>query len=309
MMLPVPVWVHEAVAAPLALALAWLLARRAVGAARASLELAVLVGYGVGLEWTAMAVFASHRYAAAWRLVPAAVPVAVAIVWAALIVSALATAARLGFSSPLPRAAAAAVLGIALDLLMEPVAVRAGLWAWTPPGPWLGVPMGNFVGWAVIVCSYVFGAERWPFAVLGRVALAVVSVAALVGVGVVWRGLGAEALFAGAGGWTLWVVLVASAMALPHWRRGGGGGTSFGSRLAAVGGLLPAVVFLGLALLFALDAVGVGEPRLWPVVAGSVLSLAYVTWKAGSERRIHRDASGGAVARSAQGGASRTTPS
>ena len=46
---------------------------------------------------------------------------------------------------------AAALIAISLDLLMEPVAVRLGLWRWTPPGAWLGVPVGNFVGWAVIV--------------------------------------------------------------------------------------------------------------------------------------------------------------
>ena len=73
----------------------------------------------------------------------------------------MALAARRRGPAALGRAAVAALLGISLDLLMEPVAAARGLWSWTPPGPWLDVPIGNFVGWAVIVGAYTFGAERF----------------------------------------------------------------------------------------------------------------------------------------------------
>src|SRR5262249_57803561 len=117
---------------------------------------------------------------------PAGVPLAVAVTWAAIIPSAMALAARLARPTPIHRALVAALLGISLDLLMEPVAVARGLWAWTPPGPWLGVPVGNFVGLAVIVGAYTLGAERFavrgslPSPALRPAALAVASVPGVV---------------------------------------------------------------------------------------------------------------------------------
>ena len=93
--------------------------------------------------------------------------------------------------------------------MIEPVATRLGLWSWTPPGPWLGVPIGNFVGWAVIVGAYAYGAERWTDGAASRSALprrrlllAAACIAALVAVGLVWTRLGLERAFedgAGAG--------------------------------------------------------------------------------------------------------------
>ena len=117
-------------------------------------------------------------------LAPLGVPVAVALVWAAVISAALALAARRGLRPASARALAAALFAITLDLMIEPVAVRRGLWGWTPPGPWLGVPIGNFVGWAVIVAGYAYrapsagraggasrskrgGASSWPRPRLG----------------------------------------------------------------------------------------------------------------------------------------------
>lgn len=38
----------------------------------------------------------------------------------------------------------------AIDLIMDPVSIRAGTWNWTNGGPYFGVPIGNFVGWFVI---------------------------------------------------------------------------------------------------------------------------------------------------------------
>src|SRR5206468_6307272 len=131
-----------------------------------------------------------------WRVAPGGVPLAVVAVWAAVISCAMAVAVRRGSATPARRALAAAVLAIAVDLAMEPVAVRDGLWRWTPPGAWLGVPVGNFVGWAVIVGSYTLGAERWAgsdhvwLQAGRRLALAVVSVLALLAVGLAWGGLG-----------------------------------------------------------------------------------------------------------------------
>ena len=150
-----PPAVYELLAAPGAFALAAVHARRALGPRRAAVELFALVAYGYGLERTAIVAFGSHDYGHAWRSAMGGVPVAVAVTWSAVIVAAMSLASRLARSS-VGRAAAAALIGISLDLLMEPVAVRAGLWSWTPPGPWLDVPAGNFIGWAA--CGLLWAA-------------------------------------------------------------------------------------------------------------------------------------------------------
>lgn len=273
----VPAEVYELVAAPTAFTLAFLHARRALGTRRAAGELLALVAYGYTLERVAIAVFASHVYGPSWRLAPGGVPLAVAVTWAAVITSAMALAARRGRPSALDRALVAAFLGIGLDLLMEPVASARGLWSWTPAGPWLDVPIGNFVGWGVIVGAYTFGAERFgdgaslPAQAARRLALGVVSVGVLVTVGLAWRALGAESAFAGAGGWLAALALFAATFGCTRTRRSAGEGSGLATRLGRTEGKSPALVLLLLTALFALDAVAGRDPRL---LAVALLSLA-----------------------------------
>lgn len=274
-----PTAVHEFLVAPVALAVAFLHARRALGSRRAAGELLALIAYGFALERLAMSVFDSHRYGPGWRVAPLGVPLAIAIVWAAVISSALALAARLGGRSAGARALGAALLAVTLDLTMEPVAVRCGFWQWTPPGPWLGVPVGNFVGWVVIVAGYGVGAERWAgdrhFAAetLRRLALASAALAALVGVGIVWTRLGLEAVLGQRGGWIAWgVVLVATAAAGRRARPAFEGPTLAG-RLGAAGGRGPALVFLVVATVFAADAALLADRTIAVVALGTALAL------------------------------------
>lgn len=278
----IPPAVYELAAAPAAFALAFLQARRALGAGRAAVELLVLVAYGYVLERVAIAVFASHVYGSSFGLAPAGVPLAVAATWAAVITSAMALAARRAAPSPVARALVAALLGISLDLLMEPVAVARGLWAWTPPGPWLGVPVGNFVGWAVIVGAYTLGAERFADGgsllsqALRRAALGVASVAALVVVGLLWTAMGAERLFAGGRGWLAAALLWGAAFGLTRRPPAAVSGNGLASRLGRTSGAAPSVVLLALATLFAADAGMTGDPDLAVValITLAVLGMA-----------------------------------
>jgi hypothetical protein len=109
-------------------------ARQALGLPRALVEVGTLAAYGYALERIGLGVFRAHDYGTAWRLAPGGVPLAVAAVWASVILSALTLAARRGMPTAARRAVAAALIAVTLDLLIEPVAVRRGLWAWTP-GP------------------------------------------------------------------------------------------------------------------------------------------------------------------------------
>ena len=278
--------VYELVAAPAAFALAAVHARRALGWGRAAVELLALVAYGYGLERTAIAVFSSHDYGHVWRSAVDGVPLAVAVTWSAVIVAAMALASRLA-RSPAGRAAAAALIGVSLDLLMEPVAVRAGLWSWTPPGPWLSVPVGNFVGWVVILGTYTVGAERWGRAgslaaqAMRRLALGVAAVGALLVVGTVWRATGAERLFSGGCGWATWGLFLAATAAMAfRLRAGAPREPGLAARLGAARGPLPAAVLLLLAAVFAADALAQGDPRLALVALGSLGVLAAVAGRA-----------------------------
>jgi len=266
-----PPELYELALAPLAFGLAFRHAQKALGAKRAAVELGTLVGYGYALERVVIAVFSSHAYGPAWRAAPGGVPVAVAVTWAAVIVSVMTQAARGSGASAFRRALRAALFAIALDLLMEPVAAARGLWAWTPPGPWLSVPLGNFVGWGVIVGVYVFGAERFadapslPVQALRRAALAAAAVGALVLVGLAWRGLRAERLFAGGRGALVAGTLFAAAVLAARGKAAAIEGAGLAARLGRAPGPLPALVPLLLALAFSADALLGGPPALWPV--------------------------------------------
>ena len=255
-------------------------ARRAVGAGRAAAELAVLAAYGFGLEWAAMATFSAYRYGDGWALAPGGVPLAVAIVWAALISSAMSLSARLVRVPGARRALTAATLAVTLDLLMEPVASTLGLWVWTPPGAWLQVPIGNFVGWVVVVGGYTLGCDRsslgrTPLAALGaRIGVSAASIAALITVGIAWRLLRVESLFDGGRGWLGLCVFLLAPVALT-WRRDDRAGhqETLVSRLGTTPGPLPLLVFAWIFGAFAADALAFAEPELMLVGAGAAGSL------------------------------------
>jgi len=255
----------------------------------------VLAAYGYSLELAAIGVFASHEYGDGWAMAPLGVPVAVAVVWAAVISSAMALAPRLGLRSALGRGAAAAVIAIALDFVMEPVAVRAGLWSWTPPGPWLGIPVGNFVGWAVVVGSYTAAAERWHYegtltvSALRRTGLAAASIAVLLAVGALWTRFEAERFFSGGRAWGVWAAVLVAAILCPRLERGARRprtampepGAGLAARLAQPPPTLPTATFLLLGSVFAADAALLGHAGVGLVAVGSLVVLARVGRAAG----------------------------
>jgi len=275
----IPVAVHEFVVAPAAILLAFAHARAALGTRRAAGELLTLAVYGFALERISMTVFGSHRYGPGWVLAPAGVPVAVALVWAAVISSALALAARHGLRPAAARALAAALFAVTLDLTIEPVAIRRGLWEWTPPGPWLGVPIGNFVGWVVIVAGYGIGAERWArdgrfgIEAVRRLLLAGAALGALVAVGTLWTRLGMEAALGRRGGWLAWGVVLLTTAALGLRRTPPFEGDTLAGRLGATPGIAPGLVFLAVATAFAAEAALLGDAIVGLVALGTALAL------------------------------------
>jgi len=50
------------------------------------------------------------------------------------------------------------LLMVAVDAIIDPIAVKIGHWVWLKPGKWFGIPLQNFFGWFLtsIVTIYTF---------------------------------------------------------------------------------------------------------------------------------------------------------
>ena len=157
--LPLPGW-GEVLFNALGAALAFLAVARAWGPGRtllAFLPVAILSGT---VEWMGARygfLFGSYSYTDAFgpRFL-GTVPLAVPLAWWTILIATLQTAALATRSLPawarwilLPLQAAA--LAVLTDLPLETVAFHVrGYWLWQGGGPWFGVPVSNFTGWAIL---------------------------------------------------------------------------------------------------------------------------------------------------------------
>lgn len=99
---------------------------------------AVAAGAWVGEE-VCIRVYTAYRYAPGWTVFVDRVPLAVVLIWPAVVLSARAVQRTTG---------APAALVVLFDAcLIEPIATHAGLWSWNLPGAF-GVPPIGPVGWA-----------------------------------------------------------------------------------------------------------------------------------------------------------------
>jgi putative membrane protein len=148
-----------------ALAVVWL--SRVAGFRRGAwLALAVALGgwggetVGVTTGWP----FGRYAYSGIlFPRLPGAVPLPVTGAWLLVVVGAVATTRRLvNPRRPFAiRLGVAALLGVALDLALEPVATRLeGYWVWQSHGPYYGIPTANFLGWAAL-CAILAGLTLW----------------------------------------------------------------------------------------------------------------------------------------------------
>lgn len=129
-------------------------ARWRAGTLRAFARDALLLGAGAWLgEDTCIRWYGFYAYSRDWTVFVDRVPLLVALIWPFVVVSARDLAAHLGVS----RAAALFVLYDAL--LIEPIAVQAGLWRWTE-GAVFGVPLIGLAGWAFYALFALWLLER-----------------------------------------------------------------------------------------------------------------------------------------------------
>jgi hypothetical protein len=119
---------------------------------RVALRLGLLALAGWVGEDTVIRAYGFYGYAPVWSVVLDRAPLLVACIWPIVIDSAWQLARRI---AP-PRLVALTVAGVVLAdaALIEPIAVRAGLWAWTQPGVFAVPPIG-VVGWAIFAGASV----------------------------------------------------------------------------------------------------------------------------------------------------------
>jgi len=108
--------------------------------------------YGILLEKLTMWQAQNYGYGR-FAIMVGSVPLAIGVGWGLILYSAMATSDYLQLPSPV-RPLLDALLALHIDLNMDPVANRIGMWIYEPGGSWFGVPYGNFFGWLAAVISF-----------------------------------------------------------------------------------------------------------------------------------------------------------
>ena len=127
-------------------------------------RLAILMAASWAAENTVIHAYGFYAYSPEWSVFVDRVPLLVITIWPMVIHSAWDLAERL--TSRRDRAPLVAALLVLADAsLIEPIAVRAGLWHWTEPGLFEVPPIG-ILGWALFAwaCLFVFHRMRAPWA-------------------------------------------------------------------------------------------------------------------------------------------------
>src|SRR2546427_7591944 len=131
------------------------------------IELLSAVPFGLLLEQGDIKIFGSYAYNQGFFIRLGSVPVAIALAWAMVITSSMFMSDRLRIP---PRMApfADAVFAILLDLSLDAIAIRQGLWHWNIPltAGVFGGPAGNYYGWLFVA----FGYSAWTRWLRRRVA-------------------------------------------------------------------------------------------------------------------------------------------
>ncbi len=118
----------------------------------------LIVGFGVPYLSEAVGLrtgfpFGKYTYAGyLGPVLPLGIPAYVLLSWVLLlysgifVVNALATVLPT-LQSDWSQIVFVSLLMVAMDALIDPVAVRVGHWIWDKPGKWFGIPAQNFFGW------------------------------------------------------------------------------------------------------------------------------------------------------------------
>lgn len=106
-------------------------------------------------ENTVIHAYGFYYYSPRWSLFVDQLPLMIVLIWPVVIDSAAVLARRIvgpGARRPWAAPALAAAIVLADASLIEPIAVRAGLWRWTEPGLFAVPPIG-ILGWAIFAAA------------------------------------------------------------------------------------------------------------------------------------------------------------
>ena len=97
----------------------------------------------------------TYSYSSSFHCFIFYVPLWIALGWAVLLY--LGYSATQKIKLPYQRAAIAALIPLAIDILLDPIAIRLKFWTWggfSLQEGFFGVPANNFIGWFIV--SYIF---------------------------------------------------------------------------------------------------------------------------------------------------------
>ena len=118
-------------------------------------ELLVTVAYGVILEALTLRQLGAYDYGP-FILVIDGAPVAVGIGWGVITYSAMTFSDSLDMPDQ-TRPLLDGLFALSVDLSMDAIAIRLGMWHWVGVGlgaQWFGVPWVNFWAWLIVVVAY-----------------------------------------------------------------------------------------------------------------------------------------------------------
>ncbi|MFT5089692.1 MAG: hypothetical protein ACI8PG_004064 [Planctomycetota bacterium] len=152
----------------------------------AVLTLLAGVVFGLILEWATIEQLAAYQYGQQFFLAIYSVPLSIGMGWGIILYSA-ALYTDSSTLSPLLRPVADALLALHIDLTMDAVAIRWGMWDWGKglEHDYFGVPYENFWAWFWVIFFFsaarrLLSLERVPYRVvvapLGAIVLGVLGV-------------------------------------------------------------------------------------------------------------------------------------
>jgi putative membrane protein len=93
--------------------------------------------------------FGSYTYNAFRAARVLGVPIPIILAWGIYLYTCYLASATL-VKERWKRILVASLLMVNLDLAVDPVMVKLGLWSWSQQGPWFGVPLSNYAGWFIV---------------------------------------------------------------------------------------------------------------------------------------------------------------
>jgi len=125
-----------------------------------SLMLITLFAFGFMLEYMGV-MSGNYVYAEEAVMILGHIPLSVTFAWVGIIYSAMLIGERLKLSL-WQRILTTTLIALSLDWGMDPIAVEFGMWTWSHPGDYFGVPAFNFIGWFFIPIAYLipYGLSR-----------------------------------------------------------------------------------------------------------------------------------------------------